>query len=92
MAHLGASMSEIIHPVSAEYDPRAVASFFASGETITDMGLRLVPHGEIALYVSQSSTAMAIVCQRCFGFAVFLRPWSWDTAAPEDCYPPITTR
>lgn len=63
MEQFGAPMPEIIHPASVEYDPRAVASFFASGETITNTGLRLVPRGEIALYISQGSAAMGIVCR-----------------------------
>lgn len=69
-------MSEFVNPFSAGPDPRVIASLFNSGETITDTGLRLLPRGEIALYISQSSAAMGIVCRRCSGFAIFLRPWS----------------
>lgn len=62
--------------MSAEYDPREIASFFASGTTITDTGIRMAPKSEIALYISQSSAAIGIVCRRCSGFALFMRPWS----------------
>lgn len=76
MAYLGAPGFEVPQPMSAEYDPWEIASFFASGATITDTGIWMVLKREIALYIAQSSTAMGIVCWQCSGFALFLRPWS----------------